>query len=300
MQKSSILPWLYLFILAFIWGSSFILIKKGLIGLTSQEVGSLRIVIASFFFLSLAINNLKKVEKKDYSYLLIVGFLGSLIPAFLFAIAQTQLESSITGVLNGLVPLFTILISWIFLQKKPSMSVRLGVLIGFVGTAILITAGKENAIGEINLYAFLVVLATMCYAFNLNLIKEKLHGLSAITVTSISLVLVCPIAIIYLIEFTEFLPKLMEKGEASSSIVYVCLLGIFGTSIALILFNKILQMKDALFASSVTYIIPIFAIMWGVLDGEKLYLWHYLGIVVICIGIYITNTNRYKNKGKKK
>ncbi|WP_420317616.1 DMT family transporter [Ekhidna sp.] len=295
MQKSSLLAWVLLFVLAFIWGSSFILIKKGLIGLTPEEVGSLRIVAASIFLLPSAIKRFKYVEKKRIVYLISVGFLGSLIPAFLFAIAQTQIASAVTGVLNGLVPIFTILIALFVFRQKQTRAVYAGVIVGFIGTAILISAGEGNSLNGINAYAFLIVLATICYASNLNLIKQRLNDLHAVTVTSVSLILVGPVAATYLFGFTNFFQKLMNGApEIGISTFYISLLGVFGTAIALIIFNKVLQMKDALFASSVTYIIPIFAVMWGVLDGEKLYLMHYVGMVAVGIGVYIANKNRYK------
>lgn len=302
MQKSPLLAWALLLILAFIWGSSFILIKKGLLGLSPQEVGSLRIVAASLFLLPSALRRFNSIDKKKIPYLVSVGLLGSLVPAFLFAIAQTQLASAITGVLNGLVPIFTILIALLVFKQKQTNKVYLGVFIGFIGTAILITAGEGNALTGINAYALLVVLATICYASNLNLIKQNLNDVHAVTVTSVSLLLVGPLAIIYLFGFTDFWYKFNQVEGTGIATFYICLLGVLGTAIALIIFNKVLQMKDALFASSVTYIIPIFAVMWGVLDGERLYLWHYIGMVAVGIGVYIANTNRaaYKKAGKSK
>lgn len=301
MQKSPLLAWGLLLILAFIWGSSFILIKKGLMGLAPEEVGSLRIVAASIFLLPSAIKRFKTVDKKKLPYYTSVGLLGSLVPAFLFAIAQTRLESSITGVLNGLVPIFTILIALLVFRQKQTKAVYLGVIIGFVGTAILITAGRGSSFGGVNAYAFLVVLATICYASNLNLIKQKLNDVHAVTVTSVSLLLVGPIATVYLFGFTDFWPRLMTVEGTGIATFYICLLGIFGTAIALIIFNKVLQMKDALFASSVTYIIPVFAVMWGVIDGENLYLLHYVGMAAVGVGVYIANSNKnHKNAGKTK
>ncbi|WP_370090191.1 DMT family transporter [Ekhidna sp.] len=302
MQKSPLLAWALLLILAFIWGSSFILIKKGLIGLSPQEVGSLRIVAASLFLLPSALKRFNSIDKKKIPYFVSVGLLGSLVPAFLFAIAQTQLASAITGVLNALVPIFTILIALLVFKQKQTSKVYVGVFIGFIGTAILITAGEGNALTGINAYALLVVLATICYASNLNLIKQKLNDVHAVTVTSVSLLLVGPLATIYLFGFTDFWSKFNHVEGTGIATFYICLLGVLGTAIALIIFNKVLQMKDALFASSVTYIIPIFAVMWGVLDGERLYLWHYIGMVAVGIGVYIANTNRaaYKKAGKSK
>ena len=301
MQKSPLLAWVLLLVLAFIWGSSFILIKKGLVGLEPGEAGSLRIVAAFIFLLPFALKRLRSVDKKKLHFYTSVGLLGSLVPAFLFAVAQTRLESAITGVLNGLVPLFTILIALVIFKQRQTKAVYLGVIIGFLGTAILITAGNGSAFSGINSYAFLVVLATICYASNLNLIKQKLNDIHAVTVTSVSLLLVGPLATIHLFGFTDFWPKLMTVEGTGIATFYICLLGILGTAIALIIFNKVLQMKDALFASSVTYIIPVFAVMWGIIDGENLYLLHYTGMAAVGIGVYIANTNRnHKNAGNTK
>lgn len=301
MQKSPLLAWGLLLILAFIWGSSFILIKKGLVGLAPEEVGSLRIVSASLFLLPSALKRFRTVNTSKLHYYVSIGLLGSLVPAFLFAVAQTRLESAITGVLNGLVPIFTILIALFVFRQKQSRGVYMGVIIGFIGTAILITAGKGSSFDGVNSYAFLVVLATICYASNLNLIKQKLNDVHAVTVTSVSLLLVGPIAAIHLFGFTDFWYKLSTIEGTGLATFYICLLGVLGTAIALIIFNKVLQMKDALFASSVTYIIPVFAVMWGVLDGERLYLLHYLGMAAVGIGVYIANTNKnHKNAGSTK
>jgi drug/metabolite transporter (DMT)-like permease len=298
MKKSSVVAWALLFLLAFIWGSSFILIKKGLVGLTAAEVGSLRIVSASLFLLPFALLRLKKTAKEKLPYLLGSGLLGSLIPSFLFAIAQTRLESAITGVLNGLVPIFTILIALVLFKQRQEVKVWIGVIIGFIGTSILVTAGGEGFSG-VNVFALLVVLATFCYASNLNLIKIHLSKVHALSVTSISLMFVGPFALVYLIGFTEFFEKLSVNTATQMSAFYIALLGILGTAIALVIFNKILQLTNALFASSVTYIIPVFAVMWGVLDGESLYLLHYVGMAAVGTGVYVANANRaaYKKAG---
>ena len=292
MQKTPILAWVLLIILALMWGSSFILIKKGLVGLEAQEVGSLRIVAAALFLLPSAFIRLKSIEKKHIPYYISVGLLGSLVPSFLFAIAQTQLESAITGVLNGLVPIFTILIGLFILKQKQEPKVFIGVFVGFIGTALLISAGKGSSFSGFNAYALLVVLATICYASNLNLIKQKLNTIHAITVTSISMLFVLPIASIHLFGFTDFWPKLMNVEGVGTATFYICLLGVMSTAIALIIFNKILQMTTPLFASSVTYIIPIVAVAWGVIDGEELYLLHYVGMVAVGAGVYIANRNK--------
>ena len=296
MNKHTLLAWSLLLALALIWGSSFILIKRGLVGLSPYELGALRIFSASLFLLPFAIKKIRQVDKKSIPFLLSIGFLGSLIPSFLFGIAQTSLESSITGILNALTPIFTILIGLFIYRQRQESKVFLGILVGFMGTAILISAGSGAMFSEINAYALLAVLATVCYGFNLNIIKYHLSGLHAVTVTSVSLIFVGPIATIYLFGVTDFWMKLMTSEEARLATFYICLLGVLGTAVALIIFNRILQITDPLFASSVTYIIPIVAVVWGVLDGEKLYTMHYVGMISVGIGVYIANSNRVAHK----
>ncbi len=300
MKKTSLLAWTLLIVLALIWGSSFILIKRGLLGLDPFELGTLRIVAAFLFLLPPAVRRFGSIAPKSYPYLLSVGLLGSLVPSFLFAIAQTNLESSITGVINAITPIFTILVALIVYKQKQLPKVFVGILVGFVGTAILITAGKGSVLSNINFYAFFVVLATICYGINLNLIKHHLEHLHPVTVTSASLLFVGPAAAIYLFGFTDYWSRLTTVDGMWTATFYVSLLGILGTSIALILFNKVLQITDPLFASSVTYLIPIVAVVWGVIDGETLYLMHYIGMVAVGIGVYIANSNRaaYKKKGR--
>lgn len=270
--------------------------------LTSGEVGSLRIVAASIFLLPFALKRIKKVNRRDWKFLLSVGFVGSLFPSFLFAIAQTRLESSVTGVLNALTPIFTILIGlFIYGQKQPGR-VFAGIFVGFIGTAILILAGAEGAV-SLNFYAFFVVLATLFYGTNLNIIKYHLSHQRALTITSISLMLVGPISLLYLWGATDYFQKILEVEGAVLSSLYIIILGVLGTAIALILFNKLVQITDPVFTSSVTYIIPIVAVVWGLIDGERLYLMHYLGMTGIILGVYLANKSRrlhLKNKIKYK
>ena len=286
-SSTPILAWIMLLVLSLIWGSSFILIKKGLLHLSSEEVGSLRISAAFIFLIPFASTQFGKIKRNDWKYLISVGLMGSLIPSFLFAVAQTQLQSSLTGVLNALTPIFVILMGLIFYRQKYSGRVFLGVAVGFAGTAILILSGEDGM--EFNAYGLLIILATILYAGNLNLIKHHLGHLHALTITSVSIVIVGPLAMFYLFAFTEFGPKLFEGGPVALSIFYIVLLGVLGTAIALLIFNRIVQLTNPVFTSSVTYIIPLVAIAWGLLDGEVLTTGHMLGILAIVVGVYIAN-----------
>ncbi|MFT4736930.1 MAG: drug/metabolite transporter (DMT)-like permease [Cyclobacteriaceae bacterium] len=259
------------------------------------EVGALRILAASVFLMPIALQRLRRVPASSVRYLISVGFFGSLLPAFLFAIAQTRVPSSITGVMNAVTPIFTIIVGYLVYQQRYSRRVLLGIAIGFIGTAILITTGNQGGL-TFNFYILFIVLATVFYALNLNIIKYHLQDLTALTITSISLLIVGPLAAIYLFGFTPFVSNLSAGSEAFYySAGYIVLLGVLGTAIAMIIFNNIVRLTDPVFTSSVTYFIPIVAVVWGILDGEFLALMHILGMVFIVAGVYIANR---KSKSK--
>jgi drug/metabolite transporter (DMT)-like permease len=291
MQKPPALAWVLIGMLALIWGSSFILIKRGLIGLAADELAALRIVAASAFLLPFALRRLKLPASIDWKFLLSVGMLGSLFPAYLFALAQTRIDSAISGVLNGLTPIFTVLISYFIFKKRHPAAAFIGVMIGFMGTTALMLVNAEGGI-SLNYYSLFVVLATVFYGLNLNIIKVKLQHLQPLTVTSLSILIVGPMALVYLLGFTGFTEKIIHSEAAQLSAVYVVVLGILGTAIALILFNQLVRMTEPVFTSSVTYLIPVVAVVWGVWDGEVLLFLHYLSMAVIAVGVFITSRAR--------
>jgi len=281
--------WMLLIVLALIWGSSFILIKKGLQVYDPGEVAGIRILAASFFLLPWAVTNINKVNKGNLKYLFFIGMAGSFIPAFLFAKAQTKIDSSLAGVLNALTPFFVLMIGAIYFGQLIYRRQSIGLTIGFIGTVVLVMAGSGGLVENINLYVLFVVLATIFYGINVNIIKFKLVGLRALTITSISLLIVLPFAAIYLFGFTDFMYKLINVEGALFSLGLVVLLGVMGTAIALVLFNKLVQITTTIFTSSVTYLIPLVAVLWGFLDGEILLFAHYSGMVIIFVGVFITN-----------
>ncbi len=281
-----------LILLAIIWGSSFILIKKGLLVFSPGEVGAYRIVSAALVLLPLSIPRIKRLNKKQVGNLIIAGLVGSFIPSFLFAIAQTRLSSSITGVLNALTPLFVVVVGALFFGARITGINALGLFIAFIGVIILITVKEGNgwdAFSTINSYAFFVLLATLCYGINLNIIKYWFVALKPVEITAISLMMVLPVALLYLTGWTNFSFKLLHVDGAWLAAGYITLLGVVGTAIALIIFNFLVKIATPVFASSVTYLIPIVAIAWGVVDGEVLLVGHYLGILAVVIGVWIGN-----------
>lgn len=284
------IQWVTLLLIAFTWGSSFILMKKGLLSFTSLEVAAYRIFIASFILLPIAIKNLSVYRNpKDLGWLFVVGFIGNFIPAFLFTKAQTVLNSSFTGMLNSTVPLFTLVIGLLFFQMKFKLLNLLGVVFGLTGVIGLIVANSSFSLNNEELsYSVLPILATVCYGTNVNLLKTRLAHLGAVQITALSFLLTGPIAAIYL-AYSDFFVSLSTDKTVLYSLAAISALGIIGTALALILFNALIKHTSALFASAVTYMIPVFAIMWGLIDNESFNPAFAIWIVLILIGVYLVN-----------
>lgn len=282
------ITWGVLILLTFIWGSSFILIKKGLTVFSATQVSAIRILSASIFMLPFAYSWIKRVAKRYYFLIFISGFIGSLIPAFLFAIAQTRLDSAVTGMINSLTPVFVILIGFIFYRQKITGIMIVGLLLAFAGTTLLMFYGSDEE-HKINYFALFVVAATILYGVNVNILKFNLSDMNAIAISSISLVFVGPLAALQLFAFTDFTERMAAGGPAYLAVGYLSVLGVVGTSLALMLFNKLIKITTPLFSSSVTYLIPIVAVFWGLIDGENLLLIHYLSMLVIIVGVFLAN-----------
>lgn len=279
--------WAKLFLLALIWGSSFWLIKVGLVTFTPTEVAAIRLAAAAAFLAPFAIVRITRVRRRQWPVILSVGLTGSLLPAFLFALAQTRIDSGVTGALNALTPLFTLIIGAVIFRQWVTGRTVLGLLIGLCGTLMLVLL---NATGQLTLngYALFIVLATFCYGANLNLIKTYLPDQSPLTITGVSLLMVLPVAIWYLAGPGEVGAKL-EGSVAWGSLAAVVVLGVLGTALALILFNHLVQIATTVFASSVTYLIPIVAMTLGALSGERIGVFQIAGMGLILFGVWLAN-----------
>lgn len=280
--------WLLLVLLTVIWGSSYILIKKALIGFTPVEMASLRIsisFIASTPFLFVAI---RSIPRQLYGTLLLIGIFGSGAPAFLFALSMSKSGSAVNGILNSLSPLWTLLIGFYLFRVPMSTRKVAGVLIGFAGALVLVLG--KGAIGWSGslAYSLLPVAATFCYGMSTNITKQKLQQQNAIYTTALALTMIGIPALIALF-FTEA-PQKIISGTVYPALLSVVLLSVFGTVIAWMLFYRLVQRTDALFAASVTYLIPIVAVAWGLLDGEVLNAVQLSGMLLILAGVYFTTS----------
>ncbi len=280
--------WLILISLSLIWGSSFILMKRGLEAFSSDEVAALRISIA-FIFLSPLLFKYYKIDFKKYWFgLVLMGVFGNFIPAFLFTKAETEISSSLTGMLNALTPLFTIALGAIWLKTRPTAKQTIGIFIGFVAAVCLMYFESNNEPSKNAIFGLLVVAATFSYAISVNGIRKYLGDLNSVTATVWAFLIIGPMALIYLFGFTQFTTHINDVNSLKS-LSYVCILAVFGTAISVIFFNMLIKQAGAVFASTCTYLIPIVAIGWGTFDGEVVNLVQIFSILIIILSVYLVN-----------
>lgn len=285
-MDSKQLKWFFLMVLALIWGSSFILIKRGLVGLNPFQLGSLRMIFAAVFLLVIGFRSLTKIPQNKWKYIFLTGLLGTFIPAFLFAIAQTQIDSSVSSILNSLTPLNTLVLGILAFGLQYKRSQVFGVIIGLIGTALLIFNGAVHHPEQNYYYAILVLIASICYAANVNVLKKYLSDLSPLSITTGNfLVMLFPALII--LYFSGFY-EVLQVEKVQHAVLFIVVLGIVGTGIANIIFFKLIQISSPVFATSVTYLIPIVAFFWGMLDGEMLTPIQFVGAFIVLFGVYLS------------
>lgn len=280
------LNWLLFILLSLIWGSSFILMKKGLVELNAWQVASIRIISAGLFLMPVAVRQILRVNRKDLLLVILAGAMGTFFPAYLFCLAETRLDSALAGILNALTPLCTIVIGALFFHAKLPINKWIGVVVGMIGLVMLISVGRDIQLKNIA-YSGLIILATIFYGFNVNLVSHRLRHISSLHLAALSFsLLAIPAAVVldFSSSTSDIFPHLLN-----SSVVASAVLGIFGTAIASILFYMLLKRAGALFASMVTYGIPFVALFWGILSGEMINAIQVGCLGLILFGVYLTN-----------
>ena len=279
--------WVLLVVLSLIWGSLFILIKRGLLGLTPFQVGSLRILFTSVFLLSIGFKSLVKIPKVQWKYIAMTAVFGTFLPVFLFAYAQTEINSSVSAILNSLTPMNTLLIGIAGFGLTFNRGQIIGVFIGLAGSVLLVYNGAINNPDQNYFYAVFIIISSLCYAINVNLINKYLSDLSpmSISVGNFAIITIPALIILSCTDFGELI--VLEKTQ--NAILYIAVLGVVGTGIANLIFFKIIQISSPVFATSVTYLIPIVAFSWGLLDNETLTPIQFLGGFIILIGVYMSS-----------
>ncbi|HEU0135850.1 MAG TPA: EamA family transporter, partial [Flavobacterium sp.] len=265
----------------------FILIKRGLIGLTAIQLGSLRMVFAATFLLAIGYKTLPNIPRHQWKYIALTALFGTFIPAYFFSIAQTEIDSTVSSILNSLTPLNTLILGFLLFGIRFQRRQVIGVIIGLIGSALLILNGAMNHPDQNYYYAILIIVASICYAANVNLIKKYLSDLSPLTIsTGNFFVLLFPaLAVLMFSGFFSVLPQ----AEVQQSVIYILILGVIGTGVANILFFKLIQISSPVFATSVTYLIPVVAFFWGLVDNEMLTPVQFLGALIILVGVYLSS-----------
>lgn len=280
--------------LSLIWGSSFILIKKALVGFSATQLGGLRIVFASLTLFLFGFRSLKKIKPADWKWLVIAGFTSSFFPPFLFALAQTQLDSGITSIFNSVAPLMTTIVGIAMFGAIITKRQVLGVFIGLFGTAALIFAGMEFNPDQNYWYSIFILLSALGYAFNINIIKNHLAHLSPLTVTTASFG-VAFLPALFIVWYSGFFDDVVENTKMHDAIWYLLALAIVGTSLANIYFNRLIHLSSPVFAASVTYTIPLVAVVWGFWDGETINIYQLIGGAIVLFGVWLVNKKKKTN-----
>lgn len=279
---------LVLLILGMTWGSSFILMKQGLKGYNGFEVAVIRLSFSFLFLLPLLWKELRQIPVRKYLWLALAGWLGNGLPAFFFAIGLSRINSSLGGIINSTAPIFTLIIGSTLFGLHFKKAAVGGVLIGLAGTIYLVATGKGKGDDSHMYYALLPLMGSVCYGFSTNIIKTRLQELKPLVVTGGALAFVAPVAIPAM--FILDLPARAFSGTvAGMAFFYSMLLGVVGTSLAVLVFNYLIKHTSVLFAASVTYIIPVFAMAWGFVFGEDITVHYFLGMGVIILGVWLVN-----------
>jgi len=283
-NDASLLKWVYLLLLSLIWGSSFILIKKGLTGFGYFEAATIRLMSAGLIFLPFGIGNFKKIPREKLGFVALTALLGMFLPAYLFCMAQVKVQSAVAAMLNGLTPVFTFVFSILIFKIAYKANQIIGLLLGLV-CAILLAVERSNSAITFNLHAGLIILATLFYGYNINMIKQRLSDIPAFVMSTVTVSFAGLLAF-----FVAFLPNLSNYHPSQIQwmpLIALMTLGIFGTAIAQLFQYKLIKETSALFASSTTYIIPVVAVCWGMVDGEQFHLIHALSIAGILAAVVL-------------
>lgn len=292
--------YLLITILAIIWGSSFILMKRALLVYTPYQVGALRIFVAFLFMLPFIIKYFHTIEKKNWKYLAAAGFLGNAIPSILFPLAETRISSALAGMINSLTPIFTLIVGILLFGMKVARNRITGLVIGLFGAVLLVAGQASNAgISETNYFSIYIVLSTVSYAFSVNILRYKLSSIDSIRIAGFALFFVGIPMGLYLFS-TDFIYRTQTVSGSGFSFTCIIILGLLGTAVSTILFNQLIKISGALSATSVTYLIPVVAVIWGLWDHEVLSFYHIIGLLAILLGVYLVNNQKRFNYFRKK
>ena len=279
--------------LSIVWGSSFVLIKEGLVGLTALQVASFRIISSGIILLPIALNSFKKIPTNKLLLIFVSGVLGSLLPAYLFCIAELHIDSSLAGTLNALTPIFAIVMGALFFKTNTARNKILGISISFAGSILLFFAQPTFSENSNIKDVLLVIVATLCYGINLNIVGKHLKEIPSLNIVAVALSLnAVPAAIV--LYFTGYFQQDIFEKVILISTGYTLILGVIGTAAATVIFYMLIKRAGIVFSSMVTYAIPIVAVFWGILYGEQVGWKQIACLLIILTGVYVANKSQNK------
>lgn len=285
------LSWLIFILLSFIWGSSFIMMKEGLLHLSAYQVASLRIVFSGIVLLPWAIRYIPMVPVKKIPVIFLSGVLGSLFPAFLFCAAEEGIDGALAGTLNSLTPIFVIVTGALFFAIRTPAAKVLGIIVALTGSVLLLLSKGHFEKPDNLVYVGYVVLATIFYGLNVNMVYRHLKDIGSLPIAAIALSLnaIPALAVLY---FTGYFGLDLTDKSILYSTGHAAMLGIFGTAIASIIFYILIKRAGAVFSSMVTYGIPIVANLWGLWYGDEVGWKQGVCLLIILLGVYIANRKK--------
>ena len=288
MDRPSFLSWIVLLILTVIWGFSYYFIKHSLTSFSPIQISVLRMIISAVVLSPFLPRALQKVNKKQYLTIIIIAIIGSFLPAFLYPLAQQRISSSLAGIINAFTPICTFGIGVFFFGIKNELSKRFGAIIAFIGALVLILFKSKVELNAELSFLLIAFIVPFLYGINSNVIKKNLNMISGLHLTALlyfSLSIFCiPIAI-----YTESFDQIIIALNEGNAFYHLLALSILGSAIAMALFNILIKKVNIMFAASVTYLMPIVALIIGFFDDEKIVWNDIVGLILILIGVLIMN-----------
>jgi drug/metabolite transporter (DMT)-like permease len=284
-QSPGTLSWIILCTLSMVWGASFFLMKKGLVAFQPEQVGALRICFSFLVLAPVLLFRFRKLQRESLPWIFLAALFGNGLPPFLFTYGLLQLDSGFEGILNSLTPLFTLAVGVLFFKTKVRWQQAIGIATGLAGAAVLIVMHTPFELAAMQ-YALAVVAATICYGISANLIKSKLQTADPLAMSAAVFSMLAPLAAAVLFS-TDFTLRSMQSREAQVALLHIAVLAVFGTALSLVAFNYLIQKTNPLWASTVTYLIPVVSLMIGVADGESFRLLYVPAMLVILLGVYL-------------
>ena len=288
-----------LIFIAIIWGSSFILIKKILPVFDPYQTGAFRAGLSGLLLSFIGFPALKRMSKKDIFWIALSGLFGNFLVVFIFPIAQQGVSSSLAGIINALDPIFTLVLGAILFGIRNRVIQYAGAIIGFIGAIILVySSNLEN--GQNHLYyTVLLVIGSALYAVAALIIEKKLHHIKS-TDISTGIYTIWMVPSLFILSFSGFFTDFdYSQNETLTALGYLVFLTVISTTLVMFLFFKLVQDTSAVFVSTISLLLPVVAVIWGILDKEKFTVWYAIGGLLILISVYLIRDKKNKSLGKE-